>query len=73
MKRFVSGFAEMHLDEVLVPRTQVLGQIGSGWEQVTSELGYERSGPERFLSSFLRLSGRSRGVVMILDAELSRA
>ncbi|MDZ7827114.1 MAG: hypothetical protein U5R48_15145 [Gammaproteobacteria bacterium] len=25
---------------------------GMGWQQVTSELGYERSGPERFLSAF---------------------
>ena len=28
----------------------VVGEIGNGWRQVTSELGYERSGPERFMS-----------------------
>jgi acyl-CoA dehydrogenase len=29
----------------------VLGAIGDGWKQVTSELANERSGPERFLST----------------------
>jgi acyl-CoA dehydrogenase len=29
----------------------VLGNIGDGWAQVTSELGFERSGPERILST----------------------
>lgn len=45
-------FNEVHLDEVFVPDDMVLGEIGSGWQQVTSELAYERSGPERFLSTF---------------------
>jgi hypothetical protein len=30
----------------------VFGRIGEGWTQVTSELSFERSGPERFLSTF---------------------
>ncbi len=30
----------------------VLGELGAGWHQVTSELAFERSGPERFLSTF---------------------
>ena len=29
----------------------LLGTEGQGWEQVMSELAFERSGPERFLSS----------------------
>lgn len=45
-------FNEVVLDEVLVPDSRVLGEIGDGWRQVTSELTYERSGPERFLSTF---------------------
>lgn len=49
-------FNEVHLDSVFVPDDQVLGAIGAGWEQVTSELGYERSGPERFLSTFVLLN-----------------
>jgi alkylation response protein AidB-like acyl-CoA dehydrogenase len=45
-------FNEVHLDDVFVPDEQVLGVVGEGWRQVTSELGWERSGPERFLSTF---------------------
>jgi alkylation response protein AidB-like acyl-CoA dehydrogenase len=30
----------------------VLGEVGAGWKQVTSELAYERSGPDRWLSTF---------------------
>jgi len=33
----------------------VVGTIGEGWAQVTSELAYERSGPERLLSTFVLL------------------
>ena len=44
-------FNEVTLDDVPVPRDALLGREGSGWEQVTSELAYERSGPERFLST----------------------
>jgi alkylation response protein AidB-like acyl-CoA dehydrogenase len=29
----------------------VLGEPGQGWEMVTSELAFERSGPDRFLSA----------------------
>jgi len=32
-----------------------VGTIGDGWAQVTSELAYERSGPERLLSTFVLL------------------
>ena len=49
-------FNEVVLDDVFVPDGMVLGEIGSGWHQVTSELGFERSGPERFLSTFPLLS-----------------
>lgn len=45
-------FNEVHLDDVFVPDNRVLGDIGAGWHQVTSELAYERSGPERFLCAF---------------------
>lgn len=45
-------FNEVLLDDVLVPDSLVLGEIGGGWRQVTAELGYERSGPERFMSTF---------------------
>jgi alkylation response protein AidB-like acyl-CoA dehydrogenase len=45
-------FNEVVLNEVFVPDGQVLGEIGAGWHQVTSELAFERSGPERFMSTF---------------------
>ena len=42
----------MVLDGVFVADDQVLGTVGEGWAQVTHELAYERSGPERILSTF---------------------
>ncbi|MDQ6919186.1 MAG: acyl-CoA dehydrogenase family protein [Candidatus Dormibacteraeota bacterium] len=53
--RLLTG--EHHFNEVLlrdcfVPDGMVVGKLGEGWKQVTSELAYERSGPERFLSTF---------------------
>ncbi|OLL19246.1 MULTISPECIES: acyl-CoA dehydrogenase family protein [unclassified Rhodococcus (in: high G+C Gram-positive bacteria)] len=49
-------FNEVHLDEVFVPDDRVLGKVGDGWRQVTSELGFERSGPERILSTYALLA-----------------
>lgn len=46
------SFNQVVLQDVFVPDDMVLGELGSGWKQVTSELAYERSGPDRFLSSF---------------------
>jgi alkylation response protein AidB-like acyl-CoA dehydrogenase len=43
-------FNEMVLDDVFIPDDMAVGEIGNGWAQLTSELGYERSGPERFMS-----------------------
>ncbi|TDC97618.1 acyl-CoA dehydrogenase family protein [Actinomadura sp. 7K507] len=45
-------FNEVALTGTFVPDDRVLGRVGDGWPQVTSELGYERSGPERYLSTF---------------------
>jgi alkylation response protein AidB-like acyl-CoA dehydrogenase len=45
-------FNEIVFEDVLIPEDRVVGEPGNGWEQVTSELSYERSGPERFLSAF---------------------
>jgi alkylation response protein AidB-like acyl-CoA dehydrogenase len=45
-------FNEVVLDRVFVPADRLVGKEGEGWRQVTSELAFERSGPERFLSSF---------------------
>ena len=48
-------FNEVTLDDVFIPDDRVLGQPGEGWHQVSSELAFERSGPERFLSTFALL------------------
>ncbi|MFD7015809.1 acyl-CoA dehydrogenase family protein [Streptomyces sp. NPDC059928] len=45
-------FNAFHLDGVHVPGGMILGQQGDGWKQVTGELAFERSGPERYLSTF---------------------
>jgi alkylation response protein AidB-like acyl-CoA dehydrogenase len=53
--RLLNGFHhfnEVFFTDVFVPDDMVLGEVGDGWHQVTSELAYERSGPDRFLSSF---------------------
>ena len=44
-------FNEVFFDDVLVPNGALVGERGQGWKQVTAELGLERSGPERYLSS----------------------
>jgi alkylation response protein AidB-like acyl-CoA dehydrogenase len=44
-------FNEVQFDDVTLSDADVLGDIGDGWHQVTAELGFERSGPERILST----------------------
>lgn len=48
-------FNEVTYDDVILPADALLGEEGAGWSQVTSELAMERSGPERFLSSYVTL------------------
>jgi hypothetical protein len=48
-------FNQVFLEDVFVPNEMVVGSIGQGWQQVTSELSLERSGPDRFLSPFVLL------------------
>ena len=44
-------FNETIFEDVFIPDADVLGEIGDGWHQVTAELSFERSGPERVLST----------------------
>ena len=44
-------FNEVLFDDVALSDADVLGDVGDGWHQVTAELGFERSGPERILST----------------------
>ncbi len=50
-------FNEVVFDDVFIPDDRVVGTIGQGWSQVTSELVYERSGPDRWLSTYHILAG----------------
>jgi alkylation response protein AidB-like acyl-CoA dehydrogenase len=56
-------FNEVFFDDVFVGDENLVGQEGGGWAQVGAELAFERSGPERYLSSlrlfleFLRVVG----------------
>ena len=45
-------FNEVVFEDVVVPGDMLLGEEGAGWHQVTAELAFERSGPERFLSTY---------------------
>ena len=44
-------FNEVFFDDVFVPAGRLVGTEGAGWKQVSAELAFERSGPERYLSS----------------------
>ncbi len=53
--RLLSGhhhFNEVVMTDVFVPDHFLLGTEGNGWEQVLGELAFERSGPERYLSTY---------------------
>lgn len=55
-------FNEVILEDAFVPDRMVFGEIGEGWRQVTSELAFERSGPERFLSTFALLAAATEAM-----------
>jgi len=44
-------FNEVVFEDVVVPDECLIGAPGDGWNQVTTELALERSGPDRYLSS----------------------
>jgi len=52
---FLNGehhFNEVSFTDVFVPDENVVGQAGMGWNQNTTEMAYERGGPDRWLSPF---------------------
>ena len=68
-------FSEIFFDDVALAEDALMGSEGQGWEQVTAELAFERSGPERIYSSmvlleewtsYLRRSGRRDGMTTAL-------
>lgn len=46
-------FNEVFFDAVQLPAHALIGEEGAGWAQVTSELAFERSGPERIYGSIV--------------------
>ena len=48
-----SHFCEVFFDNVELGDNALIGEEGKGWEQVTAELAFERSGPERLYSSIV--------------------
>ncbi|HUZ10926.1 MAG TPA: acyl-CoA dehydrogenase family protein [Acidimicrobiales bacterium] len=72
--RFLDGtsdFCEVVLDSVFVPGELLLGVEGQGWQQNTSELSFERAGPERWMSPYLVVEHflRQHGAAMGEEAE----
>lgn len=64
-------FNDVFFDNVFVPDDRVVGTLGNGWKQGLAELAFERSGPERILSTFpllneaieeLKRQGNERGL-----------
>ena len=55
-------FNEEVFTDCFVPDEMVVGTVGQGWDQVVSELAYERSGPERFLLTFQVFDELARAV-----------
>jgi len=46
-------FNEVFFDDVQLPADALVGEEGAGWAQVTAELAFERSGPERIYGSIV--------------------
>jgi acyl-CoA dehydrogenase len=55
-------FNEVTFDEVFIDDSNLLGELGDGWRQVTAELSFERSGPERILSTAALLTALLRAL-----------
>jgi alkylation response protein AidB-like acyl-CoA dehydrogenase len=69
-------FNEVFFDDVLLGDDALIGAEGAGWQQVTAELAFERSGPERIYSSIVLLDAwlsylRQRGAVSAPQARLA--
>jgi hypothetical protein len=55
-------FNMLMLEDLFVPEDMRVGPEGNGWAQVSAELALERSGPERYLSSFALITELIRAV-----------
>lgn len=75
-------FNEVIFDDAVLAHDALLGVRGEGWSQVMGELAYERSGPERYLSTMpllrawadeLRRNGATESQRRTLGALTARA
>ncbi|MEN4474111.1 acyl-CoA dehydrogenase family protein [Mycolicibacterium cosmeticum] len=66
-------FNEVTFEDVAVGDGDVLGEVGDGWHQVTAELGFERSGPERILSTAILIFGVLRALGPEVDDRTAAA
>ena len=66
-------FNEVAFEDVPVGDGDVLGEVGDGWHQVTAELGFERSGPERILSTAILIFGVIRALGPEVDDRTAAA
>lgn len=55
-------FSEVFFDNVALGHEALIGVEGQGWDQVTAELAFERSGPERIYSSIALLDSWLAGL-----------
>jgi hypothetical protein len=55
-------FNEVVFDDHFVADDMVVGEVGQGWKMVTGELAFERSGPDRFLSTYTLLVESIRAI-----------
>ncbi|MCB0930340.1 MAG: acyl-CoA dehydrogenase family protein [Mycobacterium sp.] len=62
-------FNEVGFDEVFVDDVNLLGEVGDGWHQVTAELSFERSGPERILTTAPLLTALMRALSVQPDTD----
>jgi alkylation response protein AidB-like acyl-CoA dehydrogenase len=60
-------FNEVVFQDAFVPDDSLVGGEGDGWTQVTTELAFERSGPERYLSSMALVRELVRAVAAAPD------
>ena len=61
-------FNEVVFDGFFAADDMVMGDVGTGWKLVTSELAFERSGPDRFLSTYRLLVESIRAIGADPDA-----
>jgi len=61
-------FNEVSFDGYLVDDDCVVGEVGDGWNRVTGELAWERSGPDRYLSAYALLLAAIRAAGAHPDA-----